>query len=75
MSWALPFLFMQLLVKAHNAAEFLAATQGSLVILSVVSLALFCLFVYVLIKHFPCMSYKEKAMPSLKGRSLGRVSG
>jgi hypothetical protein len=70
MGWALPFLFMQLFVKARSAAEFVEVTQGSFLVLSVVGLALFFLFVNVAISRFPFVHWKEQGMRALREHSL-----
>jgi hypothetical protein len=68
MSWALPFLFMQLLVKARSAAELVAMTQGNFLALSVVGLALFFLFIHVATSRFSLAHDKEGGNREFKGR-------
>jgi hypothetical protein len=70
MGWALPFLFMQLFVKARSATEFVEVTQGSFLVLSVVGLTLFFFFVNVAIRRFPFVHWKEQGSRELRERSL-----
>ena len=77
MSWALPFLLMQLFVKARNATEFVATTQGIFLVLSVASLALFLFVVHVAISRFSLMQNKEQRSRALRAhapRGLSKAS-
>ena len=74
MSWALPFLLMQLFVKARNATEFVEVIQGSFLVLSVAGLVFFFLFVRVAISRFSLVHGKEQGSRVLKEGSLRGLS-
>lgn len=74
MSWALPFLLMQLFAKARSTTEFIDVTQGSFLLLSGIGVALFCLFVGVVLGRFPLVHSKEGRMRELKERFLHGLS-
>lgn len=74
MSWALPFLLMQLFAKARSATELIDVTQVSFLILGGIGLVLFCLFIGVVLNRLSLLHGREGRMRELKERVLHGLS-
>lgn len=70
MSWALPFLFMQLFLKIQSATEFAYLVQENLLTLNAVGIAFFCLFAGVAISRFILAPHEEPGRQAIKEHSL-----